>query len=431
MIKKIFSSQGLNQSLLVMGGNIIAQGMSAVALIIISRRLGPLLFGEFMVGFSLVILLSKINDLGLTYAQQKFIPNLPQEKDQNQLFSAVIQLKLIVISIVIVLGTLSVPFLAQLLNFTNHHILYLAIWLSAATSIFEQLIAMLQSLLRFSQSVVANILQGGMKLTGSLLLWIMAASSATGYFLIYMISPLVPVLIARTLLGSSRKLKLNKNYVADWKKISQITKHGAVAFVAAGIIENIDILIVQGYLQEYEAGLYGGVSRIALFIAMFAFSLAAVLNPRVARYRKKHHLDSYLKKAALLTAISVIGLLILLPLAPLIINLTIGPEYLPGTTALRLLFTASFILLATVTLIATFFSFPKAEWYFSTAGLIQLASLIVLNLALIPSFGVLGAAWARLLSRLVLLGYTGTVLAIVYRRTYKKSPLSYTNTNHK
>ncbi len=419
MIKRLFSSQGLNQSLLVMGGNVVAQGMSAIALIIISRNLGPLLFGEFMVGFALVILLSKINDLGLTYAQQKFIPNMTDRKDQNQLFSAIIQLKLIVTSIIVVLGTLSVPLLSQLLGFSNQHILYLAVWLSLATAGFEQISAMLQALLRFPQAVIANVLQGGMKLAGILLLWISTISSAANYFLIYMLSPITPVLIGKALIGPGRKLNLSKNYVADWQKIGRMTKHSAIAFIAAGVIENIDILMVQGYLQEYEAGLYGGVSRIALLIAMFAFSLATVLNPRVARYKEKKHLDAYLKKVVYVTIFSLAGLFILWPFSHMLIKLTIGAEYGMGARALQLLLAASFTLIITVTLIAPFFSFPRAEWYFSSAGIIQLVSLISFNIILLPGFGLLGAAWARLLSRLILLGYTGVILLLVYRRTYK------------
>lgn len=418
MIKKVFSSQGLNQTLLVMTGNLLSQGMSAIALILISRSLGPEYFGEFMVGFALVVMLSKINDLGFTYVQQKYVPTSTGNAETNTLFSLAIQAKIIFGLGILLMGILITPFLATVINFENTTIIYLAFLVSLATVGFEQLSAMLQALLRFPQAVTANALQAGMKLVVAVCFWLLGIFQSSLYFIGYMLSPLLPVLVSGHLLPDFVSIRLRENYNPELRKYSKLASHSMVAFVAAGIIENIDILMVQGMLDEYQTGLFGGVGRIAMMFSMIAFSLATVLNPRVARYVEKIHMDAYLKKVLALTILALLGLVILILISPYLILVTIGSEYLVALTSLNILLGASVTLIITVTLMATFFAFPRAEWYFSSAGILQLCVLVALNLWLVPTQGIEGAAYARLLSRIMLLVYTLTVFWIMYRRTY-------------
>lgn len=418
MIKKLVSSQGLNQSLLVMVGNLFSQGMSAVALIIISRTLGPEYFGEFMVGFALVVMLSKINDLGFTYVQQKFIPISKSNSESNNLFSLAIQAKIFFGLIILVVGLLITPFLSAVINFDNTTIIYLAFLVSLATVGFEQLSAMLQALLRFPQAVTANALQASMKLVVAVGFWLLGIYQSSLYFIGYMLAPLLPVMVSSRLLPDFVNIRLRENYRPELRRYSTLASHSMVAFVAAGIIENIDILMVQGMLDEYHTGLFGGVGRIAMMFSMIAFSLATVLNPRVARYIEKFHMDAYLKKVLVLSLAALFGLGLLLLISPYLIFITIGSEYLVALTSLQILLGGSVTLIITVTLMATFFAFPRAEWYFSSAGLLQLSALVTLNLWLVPVLGIEGAAYARLLSRIMLLVYTLIVFWFMYRRTY-------------
>ena len=86
-IIKLSKSKGLMQSLLTVFGNMGSTGISAVSMIIISRTLGPEKFGSFSVGFAIIIILSKINDLGLTLALLKFVPRSDSLEERNKIFS--------------------------------------------------------------------------------------------------------------------------------------------------------------------------------------------------------------------------------------------------------------------------------------------------------------------------------------------------------
>lgn len=83
----LLSSQGLRQSFVVVVGNTAATAISAIALIVISRLLGPSAFGEFSVGFAVVLIMIRFCDLGLNSALQKYIPRADTSARQNALFS--------------------------------------------------------------------------------------------------------------------------------------------------------------------------------------------------------------------------------------------------------------------------------------------------------------------------------------------------------
>ena len=78
-LKIIFSSQGLLQSLKTLIGSTFATGISAISLMIYSRVLGPEKFGEFSVGFALVMILTRINDIGFNNAILRY----GSEKDEK------------------------------------------------------------------------------------------------------------------------------------------------------------------------------------------------------------------------------------------------------------------------------------------------------------------------------------------------------------
>lgn len=80
-------SKGLQQSLLMVIGNTMATGISAVSLMLISRLLGPSLFGEFSVGFALMMILKVVSDGGLSAATLKFAGGSSDRAKINSYFS--------------------------------------------------------------------------------------------------------------------------------------------------------------------------------------------------------------------------------------------------------------------------------------------------------------------------------------------------------
>jgi O-antigen/teichoic acid export membrane protein len=211
------------------------------------------------------------------------------------------------------------------------------------------------------------------------------------------------------------KINLKQSFTAQKKLFKEMAGHSAVAFIAAGIIENIDVLFVQRYLNTYEAGLLGGVGRVALLFSILAYALSSVLNPRVAKYTDRKNLSAYFKKALLLAGASIAAILVYLPFSKFILLATIGEQYLPGLEVMNILVASSLLTLAVVPFIAMFFSFDK-PWYFSVSGILQLVIIVGGNYLFVPVFGLEGSAWTRLVSRIVLFAFTIILVWYYFRK---------------
>ncbi len=424
--------QGVIQLLVMAIGNNIAYFFSALSLLIITRILGPTQFGYFSVGFAILLMLVRINDLGTSSVIQRYAAQTASKDEVNKIFSYTLKLKVLAAGAMLVLGLLFGQMLSEYLQFQHPILIFLAFFLSAATMLYEHLQAMLQSLHRFTQSVGVNLIQSSSKLLiGCMLL----AGTYFGFslpfqseqsitftvvtFFLYMIAPLVPVLVYKRVVPQWVQLSFSQDFKKQKKLVSSLAVHSAVGFISIGLLENIDILFAQGYLNSFEAGLLGGVSRIALIFNLLAYSLANVLNTRVAKYRTPESLGPYLSKAWGFLLVSLIGLASVLPFSDLLLLYSIGPEYMAASFTLQVLLAAAFVSIAITPFAALFFSFD-APWYFSISGLGQLFIVLVGNWMFVPVYGIEATAWVRLTARIVLLVFTISLGLWLYQRTRRQ-----------
>ncbi len=415
-------SSGLLQSLFTVTGNMFANGISALAIILLSRSLGPEKFGLFTVGFSLTLLLNKVNDLGFSQSLLKYIPKIGNPKVSHALFVYTTQKKITISLVILVLGCIATPQLSKLLSISDPTILYIAFIGNCVTTLYDHLQAMLQSLHRFTQSVLTALVQSGSKLVIAATLAVTVPSNVVLSFLSYSLIPVI------TLLPFIKKFKPTKqNITAEKNALLSMAKHSAIGFVALGITENIDVLFIQTFRSEYETGLFGGVSRIALLFSLSAYSLSTVLNPRVAKYQQKSDAISYIKKATLL-CLGIVGMAFatLLLTNPLI-RFSIGSDYLPAAPLLSILLVASFITLFTTPFVALFFSLKEAEWYFSASGMLQLVGTLLGNFIFVPIYGSEASAWTRVGVKVMTLVFTVAMLFYYFRRAH--SPNSFLKSN--
>lgn len=413
-------SSGLRQSVITISGSLIASACAAIATIIITRQLGPEQYGTFSVGFALLLILVRINDWGMTTVIQKYASKSVHHEETNEIFSLTTKIRVISLTITIIIGLLSFQYIAQFIGFDNERIILLSFLLAGATGLYEHFQVMLQSLQRFTQAAVSNVFQAIFKLGIAVLVLTASVTSLQSIFFLYMLAPVLPYIFFYLWFPQWIKINIWKKYESQTKRISQLALHSSVAFITAGIIENIDVLFVQKQLSTYDAGLLGGISRVTILFSIIAYSLSNVLNSRVSRYTEKQHLSAYLKKALLVSGITMFGCLCLLPFSSFIITSTIGVSYLPGLPIMNLLLIASFLTIAVVPFSALFFSFDKAH-YFSISGLLQLGIIVLGNILFLSSYGLEAAAWSRLLSRIVLFAFTLTYGLYVYRKMYAKA----------
>ncbi len=415
---KLFASTGLRQSAFTIVGNLMGTALSAIAVILFIRILGPEKYGEFSVGFAIVLILTRVVDFGLNTAIVKFAGEDNKQSDKNFIYSYTLKLKLFITVLLFLIGLVSYQTIAQFLGLREPLIILLSFTFGLATGYYEYLISILQSLHLFGKAVFVNAVQAIVKLIVAItLLWLGTHNLLPPYFW-YIFAPFIPFTLFRFLLPKWLKLNFSLKNKPLAKKIHQLATHASIGLIAAGVIENIDILFVQKYLNTYETGLYGGVSRVALFFAIVAYSLGNVLNARVARYKSQEHLAKYLKKALVLALLIILSFIFFVPLAKPVILLTIGAEYLQAQNILLILTAASFFALAAIPFIALFYAL-EADWYFSVSGILQLLIVLVGNFIYVPNMGLEAAAWTRFVVRLFLLIFSIVVGYLAFKRQYK------------
>lgn len=397
--------KGIEQTAVTVGGNLFATGISSVALIIISRYLGPAAFGEFSVGFALAMIINKVNDLGLNTALFAHVDHRQPSSKTNLVLTSVLLFKLGLSLVVLIVAGLLYLVLSSSLKMAHPEIIILSIIFSLVSTYFEHFLAVFQSLHKFYQGVFLYVAQSFTKLLIAGALLLQAKFSPVMLFSLYSLAPISSLLA--TALVWPKQLAFN---FSDWRpklalETFQTAKHTAINTISQTLVDNVSIFFVQAYLTSYETGLLGGVSKIVLLFTLISYFLSQVLYPRVAKYTHKRDRSAYLAKAALMTVGILASMVVVLPLARFSIIYTIGGDFLSGLPILYLLLVGAIFQIAAVPFAAVFFAL-RDFWYFTWSGLIQIMLLCVGNVLVIPHYGLTGAAYVIISTRLLILVLT-------------------------
>lgn len=158
-----------------------------------------------------------------------------------------------------------------------------------------------------------------------------------------------------------------------------------------------DMYLVAYFLNPSEVAFYNLAVRLAEFMLDIPRTVSMVLYPRLASlddHAMQRLTAQACRRTILLTATG--GTLLSL-LGPTLIVLWYGQDYAPAARPLPFISLAIVMLSLFVSLTQSFTSRNKQQINI-TAGIIALVGNVVLNLFLIPSMGIVGAALSSLLS---------------------------------
>ena len=166
------------------------------------------------------------------------------------------------------------------------------------------------------------------------------------------------------------------------------------------VYNGVDIVILQMFRTPSEVGLYSASFRlIGIFVAAISLLNMTMFPMLSAEYGRNTVIFGKLLKLYLLTAlvIAFILLVVALPTASLLVNISYGSQYLGSVSFLRILIVAASVLTLNGAiaqpLLATGHEASVFKQILATAVL-----NVVLNLILIPRYGAHGAALAYTVS---------------------------------
>ncbi len=196
-------------------------------------------------------------------------------------------------------------------------------------------------------------------------------------------------------------------------------------FILLGIFATLnfqaDTFIISMLLPEEDLGFFGAAQTLVTGFLLIPAAIRMALYPIMARYRQEDE-----RKLAQVYRKSGQYLLILgLPLAvgvtllaePLIV-LIYGADFLPAVPVLQLMIWAVVVVVLTIPVarMMLVYNYQSAAGW--TRG-IGMGASVVLNLLLIPVFGIVGAGLARVLASLV---YFLLIYLFVHQRIVKSEP---------
>ncbi len=420
-VLKLGKSKGLRSAFLMTVGNVGSTGIAAVAMIIFSRQLGPEQFGIFSVLFSLMLIISRIGDMGINIAVSRAIAQNQNNKTLNLAFAQNgAFLKAMIMAVVVITGLITTPFITEtLLTLTPDFVpmVRAVILLSISVVVYEYVNSLLQARQYFGLSVLTNTVQSSLKLLLALATLVFVGINLSTVTLGYMILPLIGACVGFLAINARELLPIYSPKIT--KSIINVARWTSISILASAVAENVDVLIVQKYLSVHETGLYAAATRIATVASLIGWSLGTVLNMRVAKYRDKVNLDRYLKKGIMLAIVSLLATAALCLISYPVVTYTIGPAYLSVVPTLNILLISTAFLTATTPFVALFYVFDYPR-YFAVSGIITALSLLISDIVLVPTYGLIGAGWARVITRLVVGIYTVYIAYSLYQKTYGK-----------
>jgi O-antigen/teichoic acid export membrane protein len=203
----------------------------------------------------------------------------------------------------------------------------------------------------------------------------------------------------------------------DWDKalIKKLVKFGIPVMIGwAGwyIISYTDTLLLTFFTKMDQVGLYNAALPTSNVLQYFSIAMAAVLLPMTSEMWARNHKEQLAAGVSLLYKYSFLMIipisLAMFSFPEVVLNILFGAKYVAAANALRVLVigTIFYVIAGTNFSVLSGIGKPKIS---SKIILIAAGINIILNLALIPFWGIIGSAIASATGFLVML-----ILSVIY-----------------
>lgn len=178
----------------------------------------------------------------------------------------------------------------------------------------------------------------------------------------------------------------------------------AIMGLLGGFMINIDTIIIGIFRSAGELGLYAAAQRPIQLLYLFPSLLAASVFPILTRivHENQHEAVKRLIEKSITAVLAVAlpltvgGIIIARPL----LNLIFGAEYNDATFTFQLLLTTVLLVFPGTIIGNAIFAYDKQKVFIVSTG-IGATTNIVLDLVLIPTYGISGSAVATIISQIL------------------------------
>jgi len=389
-VLEFLKTKTIKDSAVVSGGMVFSTLLSAATIFLLARWLGPGDFGLYAASLAIAVIVTDSLELAISGSVVNF------GAKNNALSQKLIKYGLILkLALGLGLGILAAVLAKPVSGWINPALnqpLYLVALIIPLNFLMRFPRSVLQSQRRFwadsSLEVITSLGRflsvAGFYFSGSL-------TVITGLWA-YLSGAVAALMIGSALI--SWKFLKERIDQETRRHFFQFQKWLTIGFILAAIHGRMDTAILLKLAGPAATGIYQAAFRFFMPVMQLAAALSLVFAPRFASFVTRQEARIYLKKAAKLTLLLGLGVLLMLPLAPWLVSLIFGSAYSSAVLPARILSLgfALFIVMAPFT--AYLIYSVNRTRVFALINFLQLLLLLILDYWLIPNFGAVGAAIA-------------------------------------
>jgi len=380
--------------------------LSIITITLIPRYLGVEAYGQLNFAIALVSFFIFFGDMGLSTL---IFRDISRDRSKfNEYFNKLFYYKLMLLGVLFVIGLIATiiinkPFIVK--QVVIIYLLYIII-----TSLENYLLSYFDGLEKMKYRSIYDMLN---KLLFTVLVLVVIAFNykLIGIVFSYLLASLFCLLYLFLIFKQNYKIKPILHH-SFFKQKLLIAWPFALTGLFGALYFSVDRVMISFFINDYQVGLYSIGYTFYLFIISLIGIFATAFYPLLSKNVNSKNLDNILNK------FSKIVILFTLPiffgsiyLAKNIINLIFGYQYLPGLIAFQVIM--GYFLFSSINIVfhhlLTIYDFQKYQ-----LKIIFFALLInvILNLFMIPIFGIIGAAISTVVCELF-------ILICIYRFTRK------------
>lgn len=377
----------------------IVRILKIVAVLILVRHFGPAEYGKFAFAFSFASLFAVLFDSGLVLtATREFAKN----RDNEQFLPDIVLIKSVVglvgMAVICVGMTLVTPD-----SEIRAMILVLGISLLAG-DFLGVFFALFRARQRMEYEFVARGAQC-LLLFGGVMAVVWAAGSLMHIAWIYLISSAVTVgALFVVLWRKAGPLQFRFRFDV-WHRLLRMAIPLALAGGLSGICLNTDSVILGSSGRMTETGWYNAAGKINAFALLPMSLLSLVALPAFSS--TLGHLDEAFRRRWNAWTVGMVALgfyfvAVILSAAEQIVEVAFGPAFREAAATVRILAISSGLVYLYAPWLQALIMFDQQKkllWSLLSGAIVN----VVLNLLLIPSYGIQGAAWATVITHLGIL----------------------------
>ncbi len=376
-----------------------------------ARYLGPQSFGLLSYGQAIVVLFSAISTVGLPEILVRDLVRSPER--ESELVASAFIIRLFGAAIAIALSAITVWLLrpGEEMTWLVVAILALAFFAQAMDVIDSRYQALVNVrsivLLRNLAFFVFSFLKIGAIILHATLLtfaWLLTLELFVVAALMYLFAHRQGMAFR---LGDATWNECLRLLHASWPLLLRL--------LATGIYMRIDQIMISRFLGDLDVGQYSAAVRVSELWYLVLMAIATAFSPTLTESHKQStelYEGQLLKIMRSVTWMSIIVAILLTLLAPFVVSVLYGQEYQVASNVLMVHAWAGIFVAQGVCASAWFINMGLVRYalYQALAGAIV---SILLNLVLIPRFGILGAAYSVVISQFV----AAIAVNVLFKRT--------------